>query len=152
MEHGPRDPMDGLWMGVLAFLAPVAAWWLWSEAFVGWVFHLKLVQLGLLQRLGVQDAQTAELTAALRGALTAPDRIGFDALVCGLERVGLILRWPLAVGLTGLGAWLLLGHPAGRFRRRFDLRGLAESMKDPWPFALHALRRGHLDLPLDHPT
>ena len=25
-------------------------------------------------------------------------------------------------------------------------------MKDPWPFALHALRRGHLDLPLDHPT
>ncbi len=152
MEHGPRDPMDGLWMGVLAILAPVVAWWLWSEAFVGWVFHLKLVQLGLLQRLGVHDAQTAELTAALRGALTAPDRIGFDAFVFGLERVGLILRWPLAAGLIGLGAWLLLGHPAGRFRRRFDLRHLAEAMKDPWPFALHALRRGHLDLPLDHPT
>ncbi|MBK8176953.1 MAG: hypothetical protein IPK66_17330 [Rhodospirillales bacterium] len=45
-----------------------------------------------------------------------------------------------------------MGHPAGRFRRRFDLRRLAESMKDPWPFALHALRRGHLDVPLDHPT
>ena len=56
MEHGPRDPMDGLWIGILAILAPVVAWWLWSEAFVGWVFHLKLAQLGLLQRLGVQDA------------------------------------------------------------------------------------------------
>ena len=31
------------------------------------------------------------------------------------------------------GAWLLLGHPAGRFRRRFDLRRLAEAMKDPGP-------------------
>ena len=152
MEHGPRDPMDGLWMGILAILAPVVAWWLWSEAFVIGAFRLKLAELALLQRLGVHDAATATLATALRGALTAPDRIGFDAFYFGLERVGLVLRGPLAVGLTGLGAWLLVGHPAGRFRRHFDLRRLAEAMKDPWPFALHALRRGHLDLPLDHPT
>ena len=51
MEHGPRDPMDGLWMGVLAILAPVVAWWLWSEAFVVGAFRLKLAELALLQRL-----------------------------------------------------------------------------------------------------
>lgn len=151
MEHGPRDPLDGLWLLALAILAPVAVWWLWSEVLVGWGFRLKLAELALLQRFGVHGALIAELAAALQGALTAPDRITFDAFVFGLEGVGRYLRWPLAAGLAGLGGALLWWHPAGRFRRRFDLRRLAESMKDPWPFALHALRRGNLNLPLDHP-
>ena len=152
MEQGPRDPMDGLWIGILVILAPVAAWWWWSDAFVIGVFRLNLAELALLQWLGVHDAATTELAAALRGALTAPDRIHFDAFFFGLEQVGLLLRVPLAVGLAGLGAWLLLGHPAGRFRRHFDLHSLAEAMKDHWPFALHALRRGNLKMPLDHPV
>lgn len=151
MEQGSRDPMDGLWIGILVILAPVAAWWWWSDAFVIGVFRLKLAELALLQWLGVHDAATVELAAALRGALTAPDRIRFDAFFFGLEQVGLLLRVPLAVGLAGLGVWLLLGHPAGRFRRHFDLRGLAEAMQEHWPFALHALRRGNLKIPLDHP-
>ncbi|MBK8184184.1 MAG: hypothetical protein IPK63_15415 [Candidatus Competibacteraceae bacterium] len=60
-------------------------------------------------------------------------------------------RWPVVIGLIAVGAWLLVGHPAERFRRRFDLGGLAEAMGEQWPYALHALRRGHIHLPLDHP-
>ena len=116
----------------MAILAPVVAWWLWSEAFVVGAFRLKLAELGLLQRL-VFTTPTAELAAALRGALTAPDRIGFDALVFGLERVGLILRWPLAVGLIRVGGVALAGASGRPLSPPFDLRGLAESMKDPWP-------------------
>ena len=65
--------------------------------------------------------------------------------------MGQAWRWPVAIGLIAVGAWLLVGHPAERFRRRFDLRGLAEAMGPQWPYALHALRRGNIHLPLDHP-
>jgi len=55
------------------------------------------------------------------------------------------------MGLVAVGVGLLALHPAERFRRRFDLRGLAEAMGEQWPYALHALRRGNIRLPLDHP-
>jgi intracellular multiplication protein IcmP len=152
MNGGPRGSTDDLWIAVAVVVAPLLAWWAWSDRIVAWAFHLKLAELRGLHALGFGAAASAELAAALRGALTAPDQIDFDTFLFGLEAVGIYLRGPVAALLAGLGAWLLLCHPAGRFRRRFDLAGLAEAMREPWPYALHALRRGNRDLPLDHPV
>jgi intracellular multiplication protein IcmP len=151
-SRDPRDPFDGLWMAALLMAAPLVAWWAWSEVWVTWAFQLKRVELKLLHALGLGTAQTADLSTALQSALTAPDKIAFDAFFFGLEAVGSYLSGPVAAGLVGLGIWLIGFHPAGQFRRRFDLWRLAEAMREPWPFALHALRRGHLALPLDHPV
>lgn len=152
MNGGPRSSTDDLWIAVAVVVAPLLAWWAWSDQIVAGLFRLKLAELRGLHALGFGTAASAELAAALRGALTAPDQIDFDTLLFGLEAVGIDLRGPVAVALAGLGAWLLLFHPAGRFRRRFDLAGLAEAMREPWPYAVHALRRGNRDLPLDHPV
>jgi len=152
MNGGPRSSTDDLWIAVAVVVAPLLAWWAWSDSIVAGLFRLKLAELRGLHALGFGTAASAELAAALRGALTAPDKIDFDTFLFGLEAVGIYLRGPVAVALAGLGAWLLLFHPAGRFRRRFDLAGLAEAMREPWPYALHALRRGNRDLPLDHPV
>lgn len=152
MNGGPRNSTDDLWIVVAVAVAPLLAWWAWSDQMVAGLFRLKLAELQGLHALGFGAAASAELAAALRGALTAPDRIDFDTFLFGLEAVGIYLRGPVAVALAGLGAWLLLFHPAGRFRRRFDLAGLAEAMREPWPYAVHALRRGNRDLPLDHPV
>lgn len=154
MEVGgsPRDPYDEFWLlGALA-VAPVLAWWAWSAPIVTGMFRLKLVELALIEAVGLGSARTAALASTLHEALAAPARISFDAFIFGLEAVGGYWRWPVAAGLLLLGGWLILGHPAGRYRRRFDLLGLAEAMQEHWPFALHALRRGNLHLPLDHPT
>jgi len=152
MNGGPRSSTDDLWIAVAVVVAPLLAWWAWSDQIVAGLFRLKLAELRGLHALGFGTAASAELAAALRGALTAPDQIDFDTFLFGLEAVGIDLRGPVAVALAGLGAWLLLFHPAGRFRRRFDLAGLAEAMREPWPYAVHALRRGNRDLPLDHPV
>ena len=152
MNGGPRSSTDDLWIAVAVVVAPLLAWWAWSDQIVAGLFRLKLAELRGLHALGFGAAASAELAAALRGALTAPDQIDFDTFLFGLEAVGIDLRGPVAVALAGLGAWLLLFHPAGRFRRRFDLAGLAEAMREPWPYAVHALRRGNRDLPLDHPV
>ena len=152
MNGGPRNSTDDLWIVVAVVVAPLLAWWAWSDQMVAGLFRLKLAELQGLHALGFGAAASAELAAALRGALTAPDRIDFDTFLFGLEAVGIYLRGPVVVALAGLGAWLLLFHPAGRFRRRFDLAGLAEAMREPWPYAVHALRRGNRDLPLDHPV
>jgi len=152
MNDGSRNTSDELWMIAAVIVAPLLMWWAWSDRFVVWAFQLKLAQLKLLHALGSGTADRAELAAALRGALTAPHRIDFDTFQFGLSAVGVYLRGPVAVALAGLGAWLLFLHPAGRFRRRFDLKALAEALREPWPYALHALRRGNLDLPLDHPV
>lgn len=152
MDGGPRDPLDGLWIAVLLMVAPLVAWGAWSDRIVTWVFHLKLAELKLLDALGGGTAAHPPLADALRGALTAPEQITWDAFRFGLEAVGADLRGPVAAALLGLGVWLLVRHPAGRFRRRFDLWRLAEAMQKSWPFALHALRRGQLTLPLDHPV
>lgn len=152
MSDGPRDSADDFWIILAVAAAPALAWWLWSDRIVAGLLSLKLAELRGLHALGLGTAATAELAAALRGALTAPDRIGFEAFLFGLDAVGALLRVPVVAALAALGAWLLLLHPAGRFRRRFDLAGLAEAMREPWPYALHALRRGNRDLPLDHPV
>lgn len=152
MESGPRDPLDGLWLAVLLIAVPLVVWGIWSDHIVTGVFHLKLAELELLAALGDETVATAELAGALHGALTAPEKITWDAFWFALDAVGVNLRGPLAVALLGLGLWLLAGHPAGRFRRRFDLWRLAEALRETWPFALHALRRGQLALPLDHPV
>ena len=152
MDGGPRPSSDELWVAVAVIVAPLLAWWAWSDRFVVLAFQLKLVELQWLHALGWGTADRAELAAALRGALTAPERIDFDTFEFGLSAVGVYLRGPVAVALAGLGAGLLFLHPAGRFRRRFDLKALAEALREPWPYALHALRRGNLDLPLDHPA
>jgi intracellular multiplication protein IcmP len=149
---GPRDPYDGFWLFGAILGAPMLVWWAWSDQIVLWIVQIKLVELWLIDAAGLGSAWTAELAGALRGALTAPEQISFDALAFGLEAVGLYLSGPVAAGLALLGGGLMLFHPAGRYRRRFDLAGLAEAMKEQWPFALHALRRGNLKLPLDHPT
>ncbi len=150
VDSGPRNPLDDLWLAVLLLAAPFVAWWAWSDHFVSWAFQLKLAELRLLHTLGLGSADTLELTGALQGALTAPERIDFATFQFGLDAAGACLRGPVAAALAVLGVWLLAGHPAGRFRRRFDLQRLAEAMREAWPFALHALRRGHLALPLDH--
>lgn len=152
MNGGPRHSSDDFWMIVAATVAPLLAWWVWSDQIVAGLFRLKLAELRGLHALGFGTAASAELTVALRGALTAPDQISFDTFLFGLEAVGIYLRGPVAVALAGLGGWLLLFHPAGRFRRRFDLAGLAEAMREQWPYALHALRRNNRNLPLDHPV
>ncbi|MCP5451338.1 MAG: hypothetical protein H6972_12490 [Gammaproteobacteria bacterium] len=150
--NGSRDPYDIFWLLGGLIVAPVLAWWAWSDRFVIWAFRLKAVELELLTAIGLGSAETVELADALRGALSAPAQISFDAWVFGLEAVGLYWRGPVAAGLVALGVGLMGWHPATRYRRRFDLAGLAEAMKAQWPFALHALRRGNLKLPLDHPT
>lgn len=152
MEGKSGDPFELFWALALAAAAAAAVWWLWSAELVHWVFHLKLAELKAAVALGSGDATAAELAAALRGALTAPDRISFDAFAFAMEAVGQYWRAPAAAALAALAAALLLWHPAARFRRRFDLRGLAEAMADSWPYALHALRRGNLTLALDHPV
>lgn len=152
MSDGPRNSDDDFWIILAVAVAPALAWWIWSDQIVVGLLSLKLAELRGLHALGLGTAAGAELAAALRGALTAPDKIGFEAFLFGLDAVGALLRVPVVLALAGLGAWLLLLHPAGRFRRRFDLAGLAEAMREPWPYALHALRRGNRDLPLDHPV
>ena len=128
-SRDPRDPFDGLWMAALLMAAPLVAWWAWSEVWVTWAFQLKRVELKLLHALGLGTAQTADLSTALQSALTAPDKITFDAFFFGLEAVGSYLSGPVAAGLVGLGIWLIGFHPAGQFRRRFDLWRLAEAMR-----------------------
>lgn len=152
MDSGPRDFADSLWLGAAALAAPLLVWWLWGDHLVAWIFHFKLVQLRLLHTLGLGDAGSAELAAALRGALLAPDRVSFETFVFGLGAVGGYWRGPAAAALAVLAAWLLVLHPAGRFRRRLDLKGLAETQKAVWPYALHALRRGNQHLPADDPV
>lgn len=152
MNGEPRNSSDELLIfGALA-VAPLLAWWAWSDLLVSWMFQLKLAELRGLRALGFASAYSAELAAALRGALSAPDKIDFDTFLFGLDAVGRYLRWPTSLALAGLGAWLLLFHAAARHRRRFDLAALAEAMRKPWPYAVHALRRGNLKFPLDHPT
>lgn len=151
MEGGARDPYDVFWTFGLMIAAPFMAWWVWSDVGVFWAFRVKLGELWLIETLGLGSAWTAELAGALRGALTAPEKISFETFLFGLEAVGEYLRGPVALALIVLGGWLIMAHPAERFRRRFDLRQLAEAMGAQWPFALHALRRGNLGLSLDHP-
>lgn len=152
MDGGSRQSSDELWIIIAALAAPPLAWWAWSAHFVTWLFELKLAELRALAALGFDTAYSAELAAALRGALAAPEKIDFDTFRFALDAVGFYLRWPVAAALSGLGAWLLFFHPAVRFRRRFDLGALAEAMRERWPYALHALRRGNLKIPLDDPV
>ncbi len=147
----PRDPYDEIVIVAVALAVPLALWWAFGGDLVYWAFRLKLAELRLLEALGLGDARTAELTHALRGALGAPDRLSFATFLFGLDAVGRYWRAPVCLALIGLGGWLLALHPAERFRRRFDLARLAETIGEQWPFALHALRRGQLDIPLDDP-
>ena len=77
--NGSRDPYDIFWLLGGLIVAPVLAWWAWSDRFVIWAFRLKAVELELLTAIGLGSAETVELADALRGALSAPARISFDA-------------------------------------------------------------------------
>ena len=72
MNGGPRNSTDDLWIVVAVVVAPLLAWWAWSDQMVAGLFRLKLAELQGLHALGFGAAASAELAAALRGALTAP--------------------------------------------------------------------------------
>ena len=145
------DPFEWLWM---TGLVVGVGWLVWRSVRVDLValsLRLKQVELDLLHDLGAGDAASQALAAAVRQALSNPAAVSGAHWIDLLDQVGQVWRWPVVIGLIAVGAWLLVGHPAERFRRRFDLGGLAEAMGEQWPYALHALRRGNIHLPLDHP-
>ncbi|MEE4376140.1 MAG: hypothetical protein V2J55_01325 [Candidatus Competibacteraceae bacterium] len=147
----PRDPYDEIFIIAVLLLAPFVLWWLCSDVLVMGMFRLKLAQLWLVEAVWGSDTERVELARALRGALTAPDQISFTAFTFGLDAVGRYLRLPVCLALLLLSGYLLAFHPAEQFRRHFDLHRLAETQGGHWPFALHALRRGNLDLALGDP-
>ena len=146
-----HDPFEWLWMTGLALGVGWVAWWVLGDDLIALSLRLKLAELELLHRLGAGDAGSQALADAVRDALTAPAPVSVALWGSLLDQVGRAWRWPVVMGLGAVGVGLLVLHPAERFRRRFDLRGLAEAMGEQWPYALHALRRGNIRLPLDHP-
>ncbi|MCP5421249.1 MAG: hypothetical protein H6969_12295 [Gammaproteobacteria bacterium] len=147
----PRDPNEEMIIVIVILATPVVLWWAFSGELVSLAFHVKLWELQVLTALGLGDVQAGKLFQAIRAALRAPDQVSFAHFAFGLDAVGRYGRIPVILGLLGLGTWLLLGHPAERFRRRFDLYRLAETVGEQWPYALHALRRNNLAMVLDHP-
>ena len=145
------DPFEWLWMTGLVVGGGWMVWQIVGVDLVALSLRLKQAELGLLRDLGVGDAASQALADAVCEALNDPAAVSVAHWIDLLDQVGRWWRWPVVIGLIAIGAWLLVGHPAERFRRRFDLRGLAEAMGKQWPYALHALRRGNIHLPLDHP-
>lgn len=153
MSGGDRshDPFELLWMTGLALGVGWVAWQFLGADLVALTLRLKLAELALLHRLGAGDTESQALANAVRDVLAAPAPVSVALWGGLLDQVGRVWRWPVVMGLVAVGVGLLALHPAERFRRRFDLRGLAEAMGAQWPYALHALRRGNIRLPLDHP-
>ena len=146
-----HDPFEWLWMTGLALGVGWVAWQVLGVDLVALTLRLKLAELDLLHRFGAGDAGSRALADVVRDALATPAPVSVALWGGLLDQVGRVWRWPVVMGLVAVGGWLLVMHPAERFRRRFDLRGLAEGMGEQWPYALHALRRENIRLPLDHP-
>jgi intracellular multiplication protein IcmP len=145
------DPFEWLWMTGLVVGGGWMVWQVVGVDLVALSLRLKQAELDLLHDLGAGDTASQALADVVREALSEPAQVSVAHWIDLLDQVGRWWRWPVVIGLIAVGAWLLVGHPAERFRRRFDLRGLAEAMGEQWPYALHALRRGNIHLPLDHP-
>ena len=146
-----HDPFEWLWMTGLALGVGWGVWQVLGDDLIALTLRLKLAELDLLHRLGAGDARSQALADAVCDALTAPTPVSVALWGSLLDQVGRAWRSLVVMGLGAVGVWLVALHPAELFRRRFDLRGLAEAMGAQWPYALHALRRGNIGLPLDHP-
>jgi hypothetical protein len=146
MSGGDRshDPFEWLWMTGLALGVGWVAWQFLGADLVALTLRLKLAELDLLHRLGAGDTESQALANAVRDILAAPAPVSVTLWGGLLDQVGRVWRWPVVMGLVAVGVGLLALHPAEWFRRRFDLRGLAEAMGAQWPYALHALRRGNI--------
>ncbi len=146
-----HDPFEWLWMTGLALGVGWVAWQVLGDDLVTLTLRLKWAELGFLHRIGAGDSESQALMEAVRDALAAPGPVSVALWGNLLDQVGRAWRWPVVMGLLAVGVWLVALHPAERFRRRFDLCGLAEAMGAQWPYALHALRRGNIRLSIDHP-
>lgn len=147
-SNASHDPFELAWLAALLLAVVLAFWYFAGEVLTAWGLYLKQAQLWVIARVW-PDGSVRTLQQAVDQALHDPAAVGFPALAYAFDAVGRYLRWPSIALLAGLGLWLTWLHPTRRFTRRFDLRALAETMAYNWPFALHALRRGQIDIPLD---
>lgn len=147
-----RDAFEELWLIALGALIVLLVWWRAGAECVAFGLRWKLAELGALHAVGLGNAETHAFAEAIRRALIDPAQVSFPTFAATMTAIGRYCSGPVALLLTVLGVWNLFFHPGEPFRRRFTLATLAAAMGDQWPYALHALRRNQIAIPLADPV
>ena len=146
-----HDPYEYAWLIAIVLAALWALWYFAGDTINALVLHVKQAELWLLLRVWPDDERLVLLNAAVNRSLDDPAGVSFSALWLALDAVGHYGRWPVIAVLLVVVGGLLWWHPAEAFRSRLNLASLSETVGSNWPYALHALRRQQINIPLDDP-
>lgn len=124
--------LGGMWAAWHTGVAHAVIWSTWAELTLVKIVTIGLYKIGLLGDgfMMELDKQIAKYAAY---ASVPSSKLSFEQVMDAAAIAGYYMRWPVSLMLCLMGFYLIMFHPASKYKRAFNLPGLMAEQARAWP-------------------
>ena len=138
------NAMGPVWMSMALIIGSLIAWFLWHTYLVAFYFHLKLIEIEMIQFFTVALGDTKQFILN-----TPAETVTMDQAESIAATIGHYLKIPVSLMLMLMAMLLYFKSALGKYKNIYTMKTLAEHELPVWPYLTPVINLSLIDKDLD---